>query len=287
MVTKRGLGKGLDALLGNPAESSTQISNSDALKTLPIDLLQRGQFQPRKDFNKESLQELADSINAQGIVQPIVVRSLPRTKKFEIIAGERRWRAAQLAGMQDVPVVIKNVADKTVMCIALIENIQREDLNPVEEASALQRLIEEFNMTHDTVASAVGRSRSAVTNLLRLLALNNDVKKMLATHQLDMGHARALLPLAKDLQLEEANKIVKQGLSVRATEKLVQQFSIKDKQSHPKHKTRDPNISRLETDLSGKIGAKVTIKQQGKGKGLLQINYYSLDELEGILKHIK
>ena len=173
-------------------------SNSDSLKTLAVDLLQRGQYQPRKDFNKDALQELADSISAQGVVQPIVVRAMPRSKKFEIIAGERRWRAAQLAGLEDVPVVIKDVPDKTVMCIALIENIQREDLNPLEEAEALARLIEEFDMTHDTIAEAVGRSRSGVTNLLRLLELNTKVKHLVETRQIDMGHARALLALPSE-----------------------------------------------------------------------------------------
>ncbi len=287
MVKKRGLGKGLDALLGNPAERISENSNSDSLKTLAVDLLQRGQYQPRKDFNKDALQELADSISAQGIVQPIVVRALPRSKKFEIIAGERRWRAAQLAGLQEVPVVIKDVPDKTVMCIALIENIQREDLNPLEEAEALARLIEEFDMTHDTIAEAVGRSRSAVTNLLRLLELNTKVKKLVESRQIDMGHARALLALPLSKQISAAETVIKQGLSVRATEKLVQQLSCESKQGKVKQVIKDPNIQSLENDLSEKMGAKVTIKQQTKGKGILQINYHSLDELDGILKHIK
>lgn len=287
MVKKRGLGKGLDALLGNPAGRVSENNNSDALKTLAVDLLQRGQYQPRKDFNKESLQELADSISAQGIVQPIVVRALPRSKKFEIIAGERRWRAAQLAGLEDVPVVVKDVPDKTVMCIALIENIQREDLNPLEEAEALARLIEEFDMTHDTIAEAVGRSRSGVTNLLRLLELNPKVKQLVESRQIDMGHARALLALPLSKQIGAAETIIKQDLSVRATEKLVQQLSAENKQGKAKQVSKDPNIQSLENELSEKMGAKVTIKQQTKGKGILQINYHSLDELEGILKHIK
>jgi len=287
LAKKRGLGKGLDALLGSPTEIVTGKSISDSLKTLAVDLLQRGQYQPRKDFNKESLQELADSISAQGVVQPIVVRALPRSKKFEIIAGERRWRAAQLAGLQDVPVVIKDVPDKTVMCIALIENIQREDLNPLEEAEALARLIEEFEMTHDTIAEAVGRSRSAVTNLLRLLELNTKVKKLVESRNIDMGHARALLALPLNKQMGAAETIIKQGLSVRATEKLVQQLLGGSKQGKAKKPSNDPNIQKLENDLSEKIGAKVTIKQQAKGKGVLQINYHSLDELDGILKHVK
>ncbi len=287
MVKRRGLGKGLDALLGNPVSRASEDSNNDSLKTLAVDLLQRGQYQPRKDFNKESLQELANSISAQGIVQPIVVRALPRSKKFEIIAGERRWRAAQLAGLQDVPVVIKDVPDKTVMCIALIENIQREDLNPLEEAQALARLIEEFDMTHDTIAEAVGRSRSGVTNLLRLLELNIKVKQMVESRQLDMGHARALLALPLNKQMGAAETIIKQDLSVRATEKLVQQLSSESKQGKAKPTSKDPNIQSLENNLSEKVGAKVTIKQHTKGKGVLQINYHSLDELDGIINHIK
>ncbi len=287
MVKKRGLGKGLDALLGNPAQRVLENNNSDSLKEIAVDLLQRGQYQPRRDFNKESLQELADSITAQGIIQPIVVRGLPRSEKFEIIAGERRWRAAQLAGLKDVPVVIKDVPDKTVMCIALIENIQREDLNPLEEAEALVRLIEEFDMTHETIAEAVGRSRSAVTNLLRLLELNIKVKEFVEARKIDMGHARALLALALNEQVAVAEIIIKQGLSVRATEKLVKKVLGDSQQEKEKQVSKDPNIQSLENDLSEKMGATVTIKQYDKGKGVLQINYHSLDELDGILKRIK
>jgi len=287
LVKKRGLGKGLDALLGNPAQRVLENNNSDSLKEIAVDLLQRGQYQPRRDFNKESLQELADSITAQGIIQPIVVRGLPRSEKFEIIAGERRWRAAQLAGLKDVPVVIKDVPDKTVMCIALIENIQREDLNPLEEAEALVRLIEEFDMTHETIAEAVGRSRSAVTNLLRLLELNIKVKEFVEARKIDMGHARALLALALNEQVTVAEIIIKQGLSVRATEKLVKKVLGDSQQEKEKQVSKDPNIQSLENDLSEKMGATVTIKQYDKGKGVLQINYHSLDELDGILKRIK
>ena len=287
MVKKRGLGKGLDALLGNPAQRVLENNNSDSLKEIAVDLLQRGQYQPRRDFNKESLQELADSITAQGIIQPIVVRGLPRSEKFEIIAGERRWRAAQLAGLKDVPVVIKDVPDKTVMCIALIENIQREDLNPLEEAEALVRLIEEFDMTHETIAEAVGRSRSAVTNLLRLLELNIKVKEFVEARKIDMGHARALLALELNEQVAVAEIIIKQGLSVRATEKLVKKVLGDSQQEKEKQVSKDPNIQSLENDLSEKMGATVTIKQYDKGKGVLQINYHSLNELDGILKRIK
>jgi ParB family transcriptional regulator, chromosome partitioning protein len=283
---KRGLGKGLDALLGSH-EDLSKPSSEDTLQTLPVDLIQRGQYQPRQDFDPETLDELADSIRAQGLIQPIVVRHLADNRSYEIIAGERRWRAAQIAGLSDIPVIIKDVSDQTAMCLALIENIQRQDLNPLEEARALERLINEFEMTHDATADAVGRSRSAVTNLLRLLELEHGVKKLLESRELDMGHARALLSLGKNKQLEVANKVVRQGLSVRATEHLVQQLSNKDKKSKPAKKSKDPNISSLENDLSQRLGAHVIINHQNSGKGKLQIDYNSLDELEGILKRIK
>ena len=221
---KRGLGKGLDALLGTREENS-KPTGEDSLQTLAVDLIQRGQYQPRQDFEPEALNELADSIRAQGMIQPIVVRLLSDKKSYEIIAGERRWRAAQIAGLHEIPVVIKDVSDQTAMCWALIENIQRQDLNPLEEAKALERLINEFQMTHDETAEAVGRSRSAVSNLLRLLELDDSVKKMVEARQLDMGHARALLSLTKSKQLEIASKVVKQDLSVRATESLVKQMN--------------------------------------------------------------
>jgi len=283
---KRGLGKGLDALLGTH-EDFSKPSNEDSLKALAIDLIQRGQYQPRQDFDSEALNELADSIRAQGVIQPIVVRQLAGKKSYEIIAGERRWRAAQIAGLHDIPVIIKDVSDQTAMCLGLIENIQRQDLNPLEEARALERLIDEFDMTHDATADAVGRSRSAVSNLLRLLELDDGVKKLLETRQLDMGHARALLTLPKNKQLELANKVVKQGLSVRATESLVQQLSRKGKSSKPSPKAKDPNISSLENDLSQKLGANVAINHQANGRGKIEIRYNSLDELDGLLKHIK
>lgn len=283
---KRGLGKGLDALLGSH-EDLTKPSNKDALQTLAIDLIQRGQYQPRQDFDSETLKELADSIRAQGMIQPIVVRPLANKKHYEIIAGERRWRAAQLAELQEIPVIIKDVSDQTAMCMALIENIQRQDLNPLEEARALERLINEFEMTHDATADAVGRSRSAVSNLLRLLELDNAVKKLLESRQLDMGHGRAILSLPKTKQLEVAKKIVRQGLSVRATESLVKQLSSSGKKSKKNTKTKDPNISRLENDLSEKLGANVAINHQSNGKGKVEIRYNSLDELDGLLKHIK
>lgn len=284
---KRGLGKGLDALLGVGSDVNlTSSSESSALKMLAIDLVKRGQHQPRQDFNQDALNTLADSIQTQGIVQPILVRPVADGNSYEIVAGERRWRAAQIAGLHDVPVIIKNVTDHEAMCLALIENIQRQDLNPLEEAGALERLINEFEMTHDAVAEAVGRSRPTVTNLLRLLELDSSVKKMLEGRKLDMGHARALLPLTLAQQSEVASKIVKQGLSVRATENLVKQYLAGYKKNNSKNSPKDPNISRLENDLSQRLAAKVSIAHQSTGRGKLQINYNSLAELEGILKRL-
>lgn len=282
---KRGLGKGLDALLGSSREDNSKPSSGDSLQTLDVDLIQRGQYQPRRNFDEEALNELADSIRAQGMIQPIVVRLLSDKKTYEIIAGERRWRAAQIAGLHEIPVIIKDVTDQTAMCLALIENIQRQDLNPLEEAKALERLIKEFEMTHDETADAVGRSRSAVSNLLRLLELDDSVKKMVEARQLDMGHARAILALAKTKQFEVANKVVKQGLSVRATESLIQQLT--NKNAKPTKKVKDPNISSLENDISDRLGAKVSINHKSNGRGKVEISYNSLDELDGLLKHIK
>ena len=284
---KRGLGKGLDALLGSSREDNSKPSNGDSLQTLDVDLIQRGQYQPRRNFDEEALNELADSIRAQGLIQPIVVRLLSDKKSYEIVAGERRWRAAQVAGLHEIPVIIKDVPDQTAMCLALIENIQRQDLNPLEEANALERLINEFDMTHDEAAEAVGRSRSAVSNLLRLLERDDSVKKMVEACKLNMGHARALLSLPKAEQFEIATKVVAQGLSVRATESLVQQLSNKNKKSKPVRKSKDPNISSLENDISERLGARVSINHQANGKGKVEISYNSLDELDGLLKHIK
>ena len=284
---KRGLGKGLDALLGVGSDVNlASSSESSALKMLAIDLVKRGQHQPRQDFNQDALNTLADSIQTQGVVQPILVRPVADGNSYEIVAGERRWRAAQIAGLHDIPVIIKDVTDHEAMCLALIENIQRQDLNPLEEAGALERLINEFEMTHDAVAEAVGRSRPTVTNLLRLLELDNNVKKMLEGRKLDMGHARALLPLTLAQQSEVASKIVKQGLSVRATENLGKQYLVGYKKNHSKNSPKDPNISRLENDLSQRLAAKVSIAHQSTGRGKLQINYNSLAELEGILKRL-
>jgi len=280
-LKKRGLGRGLDALLGDV--SIDKEKKQHQLQTLPIELLQRGRYQPRKDIDPEKLQELADSIKAQGIVQPVVVRRL-EGEKYEIVAGERRWRAAQLAGLQDVPVVVRDISDREAMAVALIENIQREDLNPLEEAEALKRLLEEFAMTHLQIAETVGKSRTTVTNLLRLIELHPEVKKLLINGNLEMGHARALLTLDGDRQVAAARKIAAAGMTVRAAEKLV-----KDSQSVKKPGRKippDPDTIRLQNELSERIGAKVIISHQRSGKGRLIIDYSSLEELDGLLHRI-
>ena len=292
MIKRRGLGKGLDALLGVgaglEAEAGQAAGEGAGLKTLPLDLLERGPYQPRQDFKPEALRELADSIRAQGVVQPIVARRRPGLEKYEIIAGERRWRAARLAGLREIPVVIRDAPDRTVMCVGLIENIQREDLNPLEEAGALDRLIREFDMRHEDVAAAIGRSRSAVSNLLRLLELGHEVKQMLAAGELEMGHARALLSLPAKQQPAVARKVARRGLSVRAAEALVKAINTDNKSgpTGPAAKT-EPNTLKLQNDLSEKLGARVIIRQQRGQKGTLQIHYNSLAELDGILDHIK
>jgi ParB family chromosome partitioning protein len=288
-VKKRGLSRGLDALLGDvsitKAEAKPSSSPSHALQTLPIEFLQRGKYQPRKDINPEKLQELADSIKAQGVIQPVVVRQL-ENEKYEIVAGERRWRAAQLAGLHEVPVVIKDIDDRTAMAVALIENIQREDLNPLEEAEALARLLDEFDMTHQQIADAVGKSRVTVTNLLRLLDLHPEVKKLLLNKHIEMGHARALLGLEGQKQIAAAYKIDKEGLTVRAAERLVKELQS------PVVKTEnikiiDRDTQRLQEDLTSRLGAKVSIDHKKNGAGKLIIAYSSLEELDGIIGQIK
>ncbi len=295
MAKKRGLGRGLDALLGGvqsertsespPAEAAAVAATANAL---PVDLIQRGRYQPRRQFDEDKLRELADSIAAQGVVQPIVVR-LIGDNKYEIIAGERRWRAAQLAGLAEVPVVIRDVDDQAAMAMALIENIQRDDLMPLEEATALHRLLDEFGLTHQQVAQAVGKSRTTVTNLIRLLDLNPDVKALLDQRQFEMGHARALLALKDGLQSEAAALVAKNGLSVRETEALVRRLASGEPQHAPKKAaaSMDPDVRRLLEDLTGRLGARVDLKQGSGGKGKLVISYNSLDELDGILAHIQ
>lgn len=300
---KRGLGRGLDALLGGsvketrPVEESVETPENtvsgQSLKTLPIDLIQRGKYQPRRNFDQDKLQELADSIAAQGVIQPIVVRPV-EDGRYEIIAGERRWRASQLASLEEIPVVIHEVDDQAAMAMALIENIQRDDLNPLEEANALHRLLNEFGLTHQQIAKAVGKSRTSVTNFLRLLELAEPVKKMLELRQLDMGHAKAILGLKESDQLKAAKQVFDQGLSVRETEKLVRRMQglsdNSEAQTAPKKTTRakmNPDVLRLQNSLADKLGAKVEIKQGNGGKGQLVIGYNSLEELDGIIDHIQ
>jgi ParB family transcriptional regulator, chromosome partitioning protein len=301
MASKRpSLGRGLEALLGKPTTTPDQESTAprtpadEELAHIPVDLLQRGRYQPRLDMRPESLQELADSIRAQGVVQPIVVRPVAAQRpgeeqRYEIIAGERRWRAAQMAGLHHIAAVIRRVPDEAAVAMSLIENIQRENLNPLEEARALDRLIREFEMTHQSAADAVGRSRAAVSNLLRLLELADEVKSLVEQRQLEMGHARALLGLAAPRQqIEVAALVARKGLSVRETEALVRRMlDRKGGEPEPEPPRKDPNVDRLERDLAGKLGAKVQLQHTTKGRGKLVISYNSLDELDGILEHIQ
>lgn len=285
---KRGLGRGLDALLANnhadsELDSANEANNNELLR-IPIEYLRPGKYQPRKDMSPEALEDLASSIRAQGIIQPIVVRKLAE-HLFEIIAGERRWRAAQLAQLEDVPCLVKNVPDEAAVAIALIENIQREDLNAMEEAQALDRLMVEFELTHQQVAEAVGKSRTTVTNLLRLNNLNEDVKLLLEHGDIEMGHARALLALEGDLQAEVAQTVSGKGLTVRDTENMVRKL-LEPTKAKPESKI-DPDVKRLENQLSETIGAPVNIAHNAKGKGKMVINFSSLDELDGILARIK
>lgn len=297
---RRGLGdRRLSGLLSGSAPTQkstdkdapidTERAPDAVLRDIAVDLLQSGKYQPRHDFQQEALEELADSIRAQGVVQPIVVRSIGNNR-YEIVAGERRWRAAQIAGLHEIPAVVREVPDSAAIAMALIENIQRENLNPLEEANALNRLIEEFEMTHQSAAEAVGRSRASVTNLLRLLDLEEGVKHFVEQRKLEMGHARALLGIKGAGQVTAARQVVDRGLSVRETEKLVRRMLTGDDTSSKKKaakQTEDPDIRRLEQDLSDKLGASVNVQQSGKNKGRLVIAYNSLDELDGILEHIK
>ena len=301
MSGKKKLGRGLDKLLGSasvanrtqPQDLSQARSlaadealTDQTLRHLPVDLIQRGKYQPRTDMHEEALLELAESIKVQGVMQPIVVRPITGDR-FEIIAGERRWRAAQMAGLDSIPAVIRLVGDESAIAMALIENIQRENLNPIEEATALKRLQEEFKLTQQEVAEAVGKSRTTVTNLLRLMSLNPDVRVMLERGDLEMGHARALLGLEAENQSDAAKTVSGKGLSVRQTEELVRRLGAQASAPKPEPVREDPDIRRLEDSLSEKIGAKVQIQHTGKGSGKLTLRYNSLDELDGILAHIK
>lgn len=297
---KRGLGRGLDALLSSskptPSASKEQDTsnvteavknaagpNNSELQKLPIEFLHSGKYQPRKDMSEEALEELASSIRSQGIIQPIVVRPIAQNS-FEIIAGERRWRAAQIAKLETVPCIIKDVPDEAAVAIALIENIQREDLNAMEEAVALNRLLNEFELTHQQVADAVGKSRTTVTNLLRLNNLNSDVKILLEHGDIEMGHARCLLALEGEAQSDAARLAVAKALTVRETEKLVR--SILEPVPAKEIAEKDPDVKQLEQQLAENLGAKVEINYNKKGKGKLVISYTNLDELDGILNRI-
>jgi len=290
---RRTLGRGLDALLSSPSSDKGGPPVADGqLRSLPVDQLQRGQYQPRMDMRPESLDELASSIRAQGVVQPIVVRALTEPAgqaRYEIIAGERRWRAAQLAGLQEIPAVVREVGDSAAVAMSLIENIQRENLNPLEEARALERLIDEFDMTHQLAADAVGRSRAAVSNLLRLLDLCPEAKSLVESRKLEMGHARALLALSDaGEQAAAARKVAAAAMSVRETERLVKRLAAHTGAPGEKAAPRkDPDIQRLEADLGDRLGASVSIRHGAGGKGKLVIGYNSLDEFEGILAHFK
>lgn len=287
-IKKKGLGRGLDALLGGGVaamqEEAAQVDQRE-LQYLPLDLIQRGKYQPRRDMDATALEELAQSIKAQGVMQPIVVRPIGEGR-FEIIAGERRWRASQQAGLESIPAMVREVPDEAAIAMALIENIQREDLNPIEEAVALQRLQQEFELTQQQVADAVGKSRVTISNLLRLIGLPEEIKTLLSHGDLEMGHARALLGLPAERQVEGARHVVARALTVRQTEALVRHW-LNQPDHTPEAAKPDPDIGRLEQRLAERLGSPVQIKHGSKGKGQLVIRYNSLDELQGVLAHIR
>ena len=283
MIKMKGLGRGLDALLAN-----SDKAQGDEQRNLPVERLKPGKYQPRTHMDDTALAELAASIKAQGVIQPILVRAIdstPGAERYEIVAGERRWRASQLAGLTEVPVLVRKIPDEQALAMALIENIQRENLNPLEEAQGLQRLIDEFGLTHQQAADAVGRSRPAASNLLRLLQLTAVVQEMLMTGKLDMGHARALLPLAGGQQVAVAQRVAQKGLSVRETEQLVQQVMHPPKKAAAQPVDRD--ILRLQEEISDSIGAAVAIRSNKKGAGKITIEFGDLDQLEGILGRLR
>ncbi len=291
---KIGLSRGLDALLSNSAkakavveetesQSVTELEKSGDLTRLPVEYLQRGEYQPRKIITEEALEELAESIKAQGIIQPIVVRKISQNK-YEIIAGERRWRASQMAGLAEIPCIIKDVSDEAAIAMALIENIQREDLNAIEEAVAIKRLMDEFKLTQQEAAEALGKSRSTIANLVRLLALDEHCKTLLERGDIEMGHARALLTLPAEKQREVGRTIVAKGLTVRETERLVRETLNPPKKIERPAPSAD--IQKLESSIAEKIGAKVALQHSAKGKGKLTISYNNLDELDGVLAHL-
>ena len=285
MAKLKGLGRGLDALLGGDEPAAKPaVATSDTPRELPVDQLQPGKYQPRTRMDQDALKELAESIKTQGVIQPILVRPVG-DNKYEIIAGERRWRASRMAGLQSVPVVIRDIPDNQALAVALIENIQREDLNPLEQAIGIQRLTNEFGMTHQSAAESLGRSRTAVTNLLRLLELAPPVRDMLADGRLDMGHARALLALPALRQVELANEIAAKGMTVRDVEKRVGEWVSRPKPRIPR--TVDRDVARLQEELSQNLGTQVQIKQKSKGRGTLIVEYGSLDQLDGLIEKLK
>jgi ParB family chromosome partitioning protein len=283
MRKKPVLGRNLSSMLSQTTLQQVRNETRDELRNLPLDIIRPGRYQPRSVFDEEKLAELADSIRAQGVVQPVVVRPVDEDQ-FELIAGERRWRAAQMAGIEDIPAVVRDVPDDVSVAMALIENIQREDLNPLEEATALRRLIDDFQMTHQEAAEAVGRSRAAVSNLLRLLELMQEVKDMIDMRLIEMGHARALLSLDDDLQIQAAREVVNKRLSVRETEALARRLQHSRKRTGSRR--ADPDILRLQNRLGEALGARVRIQHQASGKGKLVIAYNNADEFEGILDRL-
>lgn len=285
MIKPKGLGRGLDALLGGGKADDTQSKTEGSLRELPVSNLVPGKYQPRTRMDKAALEELAQSVKDRGIVQPILVREVTGGK-FEIVAGERRWRAAQMAGLTEVSTLIRDIPDEAALAMALIENIQREDLNPLEEALGLQRLIDEFSMTHQQAADAVGRSRPAASNLLRLLQLAAPAQELLMRGEIDMGHARALLPLAGALQVQLAQRVAQKGLSVRETERLVQCALNPPKEvTTPSRPDRD--VLRLQDELADLLGAQVAIRANKRGAGKVLIEFGDLDQLEGILQRLR
>ena len=286
MVRRKGLGRGLDALLSGVTSPGVDSPPSEQLRLLPIERVQRSPFQPRLSIDEAGIAELAESIRSRGILQPVLVRRRAIDGEFELVAGERRWRAAQLAQLSEIPAIVRELSDQEAAAIALIENIQRQDLNAIEEAVALHRLIDEFQLTHQQAAEAVGRSRAAVTNLLRLLDLNADVRALATAGELDMGQARALLGLSGKAQSAAALEVVSRGLSTRQTEQLVRRLKSPVVSDQRGKSPGDPNVRRLEDDLSARLGAKVQIQSGSRGKGKLVVEYSSLDELDGILARI-
>ena len=288
MAKKRGLGRGLDALLGIEAgESGRNALASSDLSEVPIETIEAGRYHPRRLMSNEKLEELASSIRTRGIVQPVVVRT-SKGGRYELVAGERRWSAAKMAGLTTIPAVIKNVSNQEAMSIGLIENIQREQLSVIEEAQALDRLVREFELTHQEIAEAIGRSRASVSNAIRLLDLNPEVRELVEAGQLEMGHARALLGVVKELQAQVAREVILKDLSVRQTEAMIKKIKAQGVRN-PKRTAsgKDPDVAKLEMELSELLGSEILVKWNNRGAGSLVINFRSLDELEGIMRRLK